>query len=478
MARIQVPFAGAYNERTAKAVSAQNAINMYPEIRGASFIMRQRMGLKYNQAAAAGGPTRGSIEAYGLLFFVSNNTLYKMDTSENLTSLGTLSTYIGFVGMTDNGTDLFIVDGTDGYAYEYSTGTFTTVTDADFTALGATQCKFLDGRFIVNKPDTGEFYISSSYPTHAELTTSGAGWAALDFANAEADPDDIVTHEIAHQQIILFGSNSTEFWVNTGNADFPFERQPGGVIEWGCLAPWSVAKGDNTVIWLSRNREGHGHVVQATGFSPQVISTDAVEEKIATFTNPNDAYAFVHKEGRHLFYVLTFVSGNTTFVYDFTTKLWHERQSYDVGRLRIATHSYFNGKQYVGDALNGNIYTLDPSTYSDNGDVITRRIRTAHNNDNQDLLFCHELQIKFEQGVGLTTGQGSDPQCMIRWSDDEGHTWSNEHWRTIGKIGKYKNRTRIVRCGSYRNRVWEMTVTDPVNVTVTGAYGRFSKGTS
>lgn len=475
MPRMPVPFAGPYNDRSAKAISAQTAINYFPEINGQSFIMRQRYGLKLNQVVGS-GPYRGSIEAYGLLFFVNNNTLYKMDTSENVTSLGTLNTYMGRVGMADNGIDLLIVDGTDGYAYEYSTATFTTITDSDFTALNSTQCKFLDGRFIVNRPDTGEFYISSSYPTHAQLTTSGAGWSALDYANAEADPDDIVTHDVSHQQIVLFGSNTTEFWFNSQNADFPFERQPGGVIEWGCLAPWSVAKGDNTIVWLARNREGHGHIVKATGYSPEVISTDAVEEKIASMADPSDAYAFVHKEGRHLLYVLTFVSGNVTLVYDFTTKLWHERQSYDVGRFRIATHSYFNGKHYVGDALNGNLYTLDKDTYSDNGDPIIRKIRTEHEHANQSRLFCSELQILFEQGSGLTTGQGSDPQAMLKWSDDRGHTFGNEHWRDIGMKGKYKQRTRWLRCGSYRNRTWELTVSDPVNATVIGASGRFRKG--
>ena len=83
-----------------------------------------------------------------------------------------------------------------------------------------------------------------------------------------------------------------------------------------------------------------------------------------------------------------------------------------------------------------------------------------------------------ETGIGLATGQGSDPQVMLRWSDDGGETWSNEHWRSAGKIGVYKARVLWNRLGSSRDRVYEITMSDPVPWRIIDAMIRMSAGTS
>jgi hypothetical protein len=73
---------------------------------------------------------------------------------------------------------------------------------------------------------------------------------------------------------------------------------------------------------------------------------------------------------------------------------------------------------------------------------------------------------------GLSTVQGSDPQVMLRWSDDGGHTWSNEHWLSMGKIGESGYRTIWRRLGmtlKIRDRVYEVSGTDPVKIAVMGA---------
>jgi hypothetical protein len=84
----------------------------------------------------------------------------------------------------------------------------------------------------------------------------------------------------------------------------------------------------------------------------------------------------------------------------------------------------------------------------------------------------HSLQLDCESGVGLNVGQGSDPQVMLRWSDDGGHTWSNEHWRSMGKIGVYQARVIWRRLGmtvKLRDRVYEASGTDPVKIAIMGA---------
>ncbi len=76
------------------------------------------------------------------------------------------------------------------------------------------------------------------------------------------------------------------------------------------------------------------------------------------------------------------------------------------------------------------------------------------------------LQLDMEVGLGLATGQGSDPQVMMRWSDDGGKTWSNEYMRSAGKQGEYKKRIIWRRLGRGRDRIFEFVVSDPIAFSI------------
>jgi hypothetical protein len=61
---------------------------------------------------------------------------------------------------------------------------------------------------------------------------------------------------------------------------------------------------------------------------------------------------------------------------------------------------------------------------------------------------------------------------MLRFSDDGGHTWSNEHLSKMGKIGEYYRRVFWRRLGmtlKLRDRVYEVSMTDPVKTAIMGA---------
>jgi hypothetical protein len=129
----------------------------------------------------------------------------------------------------------------------------------------------------------------------------------------------------------------------------------------------------------------------------------------------------------------------------------------------------FQGECIVGDYANGNIYALSNTEYTENGTTIRRLRRCPHLTSDFNQVFFELLQLQFQPGVGLSTGQGSDPQAMLRWSDDGGSTWKNEHWKTIGKIGKYENRVIWRRLGHARDRVFEVVVSDPVKAVIVSA---------
>jgi hypothetical protein len=145
-------------------------------------------------------------------------------------------------------------------------------------------------------------------------------------------------------------------------------------------------------------------------------------------------------------------------------------------RCRGNCAALFQGNVLVGDYANGIIYKLDRNNYTDNGQPIKRVRRAPHLVTDLQRQYFDELQIQFQPGVGLSTGQGNDPQAMLRWSDDGGSTWSSEHWTTIGLTGSYKNRAIWRRLGQTRDRVFEVTVTDPIKAVIISANLKASQG--
>jgi hypothetical protein len=281
-----------------------------------------------------------------------------------------------------------------------------------------------------------------------------------------------------HRQLWVFGTDSVEVWYNAGSADFPLERIQGAFNEIGCVSAYSIAKLDNGLFWLGTDARGQGIVYRANGYTGTRVSTHAIEYAIAQYGNISDAIAYTYQQEGHAFYVLTFPSGNATWVYDVSTQAWHERAGFDAGqfmRHRSNCQCNFEGNIIVGDFENGNLYRFDLDVYADNGGVQKwlrswRALPPGENNFKRTA--HHTLQLNAETGVGLNTGQGSDPQCMLRWSDDGGHTWSNEHWASMGQIGEYGYRTFWRRLGmtlKLRDRVYEVSGTDPVKIAITGA---------
>jgi hypothetical protein len=300
----------------------------------------------------------------------------------------------------------------------------------------------------------------------------------LEFASTEGSPDGLLAVVSNFREVWAFGTNSIEVWYDSGATDFPLQRIQGAFNELGCAAPYSIAKMDNGLFWLGRDRRGQGIVYRANGYQGQRISTHAVEWHIQQYTDMSDAIAYTYQQDGHSFYVLIFPTANTTWVYDAATQAWHERAGFVDGaftRHRSNCQMAFNNKVVVGDFENGNIYAFDLDVYADNGQIqkwlrTWRALPTGQNNLKRTA--HHSLQIDLETGVGLNLGQGSDPMLMLRWSDDGGHTWSNEHWTPIGKIGAYYQRAFYRRLGmtlKLRDRVYELSMTDPNKIAIMGA---------
>lgn len=446
-------------------------VNLYPEMtqEGKEPGWLQRApGLRL-LATVGAGPVRG-LWAFAndasVAFVVSGTSLYKIDTAYNVTLLGTVAGS-GPVSMSDNGTQLFVAADPNGYIYNNNTNVFAPITDPDFP--GAKTVGYLDGYFVFTEPDSQRVWITS--------LLDGTSVDPLDFSSAEGAPDGIVSLIIDHREVWLYGTNSVEVWYNTGASDFPLQRIQGAFNEIGCAATYSVAKLDNGLFWLGADARGRGIVYRANGYNGQRVSTHAVEWHIQSYGDISDAVAYTYQQDGHSFYVLTFPSANKTWVYDVATQAWHERASGNDNQYRHRSNCQmvFNNEVIVGDYQNGNIYAFDLSVYSDNGAAQKwlrswRAIPVGQNTLKRTT--HHGLQLDCESGVGLATGQGSLPQAMLRWSDDGGNTWSNERWASMGAIGAYSRRVFWRRLGmtlKLRDRVYEVSGTDPVKIAIMGA---------
>ena len=472
---MKTPFLGGMSVYRSINMADNRCVNIYPEV------VETKDGKDVGALIGCPGttrrltlattPVRGLFATPTILYAVAGNKFYSIDTAWSATERGTLSTSSGQVSMDWNGTQVMIVDGTYGYTYTVSGATFAQITDPDFP--GADTVRFLDTYFIINWPSTGKFMISSA--------NDGTAWDALDFATAEGSPDNVVAVETNHRQLYLFGTNSTEVWINTGAADFPFERIGNTFIEQGCVARGSIAKMDNSVYWVGKNSQGNGVVWKLTGYTPTRVSTHSIENRISTATDMSDIVGYAYQQEGHTFYVISSTTGNWTMAYDVASGLWHERAFRNTTsgvfeRHKADCYAFFNGYHVIGDYVTGEVYTFHLDVYADDGDPLrwlrTWRALAPGENDLNSITF-YRLQIDLEAGVGLSSGQGSDPQVTMRYSNDGGHTFGNDHSASIGgATGEFGWRAIWRRLSSNRHgrdRVFELSGSDPVKRVFIGA---------
>jgi hypothetical protein len=308
------------------------------------------------------------------------------------------------------------------------------------------------------------------------------------YGTADGSSDLLVTLIVNQRQVYLIGEVTTEVWTDVGNViagitSFPFQRVPGTSSQSGIVAKYSLARLGETFACVAKDNRGAATIEKMEGYTWVRISTHAVEQSLLNSV-VSDAIAYTYQIEGHEMYVVTFPSVGEyglTWVYDLSTKSWHKWLSWDSNlavykRHRSNCAAFFANKNIVGDFENGKIYSLDNAVYTDDGNTIRRLRRAVHLTQDLQRQYFDSFQIQFQPGVGLNTGQGNDPQAMLRWSNDGGSTFSNEHWVSIGKIGNYVNRALWRRLGWSRDRIFEVVISDPVKTVIVSAELKMSAG--
>jgi hypothetical protein len=463
------------------SASSQRLVNLYAEAHEAGprkgnvarFV--NTPGLR-KRATLGSGPIRGVHRAAtGQLFVVSGTRVFELTSHFDVAERsGALLTTTGRVTMADDGVRLVIADG-GSTAYESALPVGSPVAPIPEDCPGG-HVAWQDGYFIHTVPSTGRFAISGLN----ELT-----YDALDTATAEGRPDLLVMLVSVNRQLWLFGEATTEVWWNSGDADFPFARIESAFIETGTIAAGTCVRTSGSVAWVGNDERGRGTVWHAQGVQAARISTHAVEFALSGYSRLNEASAFAYQQGGHEFYQLTIpgtgegAEAGGTWVYDFSTGLWHERSFLDAEdgeqphRAWVGTVAH--GEVVVGDREDGRLYTYETDYFFDDGGPIRRLRQAPHVSQDEKRLRFNGFELQTEAGVGLTAGpppspvQGSAPVALLSWSDDGGHTWSNEHESSMGEIGRYLTRVKWRRLGVGRDRVFRVATSEPVPVSWLGA---------
>lgn len=347
---------------------------------------------------------------------------------------------------------------------------FGRITDPGFPTAPS-RLAFIEGWLIVNQQGTRTFQTSG--PTPYQVIWPGAFNALKD-----SSTDNLVTLIENERELRLVGERTSEVWYNSGiSANFSFSRVPGVGPQIGCAAQHSITRVGENIVWLGKNEQGENLVVMYEQYAWKRLSTHAIEHAISQYPLVSDAIGYGYEEEGHLFYMLIFPTADATWCYDMTSNLWHQRASFNAStgafhRHRSNCFMDFANLRIVGDYATGQLHQMSRQYYTDAGNPLVCVRRSPHiwDKPGRERVFFNQLQIEFTPGVGLQTGQGSNPTLMLRFSDDGGFTWSNQLTSSIGVAGATKYRCMFYLLGyADRDRVWEMQYSDPTPRDVIGA---------
>jgi len=456
---IEVNLTGSSYTTRSLPLSAQVTRNFYPEIQQnpstrSPAALHSWPGLKLFGSAT--GADRGMYNHNGTLYRVVGNTLYSVNSAGTHTSLGTIAG-TGRCVLAGIGTSLVVV--ASGTVYEYD-GSLTQITDSDLESPDS--CAHLNNQMIYD--GDGSRFCSSDVGDAAIID-------GLNYAAAESDADDLKRVYSFNQLIFLFGERTTETWYNSGVGSPPFDRIEGGIIPVGIGGIYSPSHNDNYIYWLADD----GRIYRTTGQTSEAVSTIAISNAIEGYDTITDAVGnCLTFEGQN-FYLLTFPTEDKTWCFAEQSNQWFEVSSgVDGGQYRGSSIVYCYRKNLVADATTGDLYELDINTYDDNGDAFIRARDTGPFHSGMigmpgKRVEFNRFELVMETGVGLLSGQGSEPKVMLQISDDGGRTWSTEIWADVGAIGEYLWKIEWYALGSAFNRIFRIKISDPVPITIMSA---------
>jgi len=465
---------GFYNARSPIA-NAQLCINAYPEQNppDAPFPVTvypaPGLLLLSDYTAAIGDfPVRGIYQcSNGAIIAVINTGVLLWSGGGNTpTVLGNLASNTGYnVSICDNGTDVVVVDGTNGVYAPLANlvpGSLQTITDPAF--YSSYRVDFIDTFLVFTQPGSNNFYTTTSnvlVPFDPTYFAAKEGWN-----------DRLVCCACLHDNIWLLGNSTTEIWFNAGGATFPFARMPNSILQQGCISTWSVVVADNALYWLSQDRWGRNMMMRGEGYAARRISTFAVEDEWSKYPTLADAIGMTYQLGGHETIGMYFPSGQAWWAYDATTQMWHKRSYGDLSTpwlpncmCGFGATAFVTAQENMvlaGDRRTAKIYRVTRDAYTDDNVTIQRQRSWMHlQQDGQRINYTRFA-------LSMAGNQMTPDTVTLDWSDDAGLSYGSPVNQTINSQanGQYLWR----RLGYGRDRVYRATWSGEGEFALNGAY--------
>lgn len=447
---MQFTYGISHFERDRGSFPALPLINLVTESETSEELpsLLSRPGLQLQGDTLGVGPVTALFQSDGALsgqrFGISNNKAYS-----NETELGDVDG-TGYANIAGHDQFVFFNQGASVYSYDggtYAAVSFPDGADVRAISVGAS-------RLLCVRKETGTFYWSDVLSDVID---------PLSFATAENSPDKLQDLIYFGDRLILFGSDTIEFWAPSGDLDAPFLPTIGMVYARGIRNTGACTVFNSTIAWVTDLNqiciENPDQVISNPDLCSKIRDSETC--KLWTFVIDGMEFLCVRLD-------------NHSYVYNSKTRLWSEFISYghDNWICQCGTQEVF------GSSVAGDIYEWNYTDYSDFGDELERRFRAwAPLLDGNVPLYSVHLRA----APGLTSylvGDNADPMVELRLSGDGGFTWGSWFSRTLGQSGQYRKTVRWNSLGSYAypGVLLEFRVTAPVPFRMSGLYGNQGGG--
>jgi hypothetical protein len=478
-----IPLGGHFYKAPSSNIASMECVNLYafyPQKQTTSTVTLLSPAGITSATTAGSGSNRGMDVFLDKPYYVQGNDLYRIDRTIDALGVASYSavqvngstsiTGSGKVFMANNGSDgnqMVIVDpdsSSQFNAWVYDGTNLTAISDADFDGP-VSSVRYVDGYFSFTKKDDQKHFIS-------ELR-DGTSYLSTDFSNAEASPDPLVGQEILNNEVILFGSETMQTLQNVGGSGYPFASVQGSIYRVGLSNANAVSEINDNLVFLGGQRDSTPSIWITNGGRPQKLSSEPIDNEISTYSDQEiaDCYSWSYTQSGAQFVAFNFPS-KKCFVYDFTSGEWHTRVSRDnsgtVVSNRISQVAFAYGELFVGDRLDNKVGYLNVEARDEYSSGALQRYFVTPPLDNGGMpFFIDSIELVCETGVGLATGQGSNPLVSLSYSKDGGKTFSNKLERSIGAIGDYTKRV-IWNCLGRTGRqiCFRFDISDPVRFSV------------
>jgi hypothetical protein len=326
----------------------------------------------------------------------------------------------------------------------------TAVTAEDFpeaSGAGASSVCCFRGYVIASEAGTDQVFVRIPGDTT---------WVAISFISAEYAPDKVTAVRRLGEQIWFLGQSTSEAWALSATATPPLAPYGGLVFDFGCRSRDAAVSMPGALIWV----DDACQVRMTQGGNPDVISDFGLAEQIRKVGAGDLRASWFQKDG-HVFYSLT-LQGDTTWTYDLTTRQWARRSTLGYDYSRIAMFATLGDTVLAGDSISNNIYAIDPEAWDDAGSPFPVEF-SAFVDLPEGKVPCSNLELIAEVGNAPFNGEGSDPIIEMRYSDDNGKSWSRWRERTLGLAGQSTVRVRWNALGTISapyGRVFQFRTSD------------------